>query len=181
MPWEEWRDVGPETVGLASDISRGAHLSSRRPRIESHSEPETTVKEGSTLQSPSSSSSFLLSLSFLLFSRPPTFIAIFLSFFRPDLAPFSLFSLFSLSFFLFFRSRLSRPSTVSIPGQRKRVFSALQPRPANNRERVTPCSAYHTHYPPIFFFFCPVEFIAGKCRVRQGHPTNCFLERVVVI
>lgn len=99
MPWEEWRDVGPETVGLASDISRGAHLSSRRPRIESHSEPETTVKEGSTLQSPSSSSSFLLSLSFLLFSHLHRDLSLLLS---PGSRPFfSIFPFFSL-FFSFF-------------------------------------------------------------------------------
>lgn len=138
------------------------------------------MKEGSTLQSPSSSSSFLLSLSFLLFSHLHRDLSLLLS---PGSRPFfSIFPFFSL--FFFFSALAShglRPSNRSIPGQRKRVFSALQPRPANNRERVTPCSAYHTHYPPIFFFFCPVEFIAGKCRVRQGHPTNCFLERVVVI
>lgn len=108
------------------------------------------MKEGSTLQSPGSSSSFLLSLSlspfFLLFSRPPSSRSFSPSFAR--FAPF--FFIFPFSLSLFFC--LSRPSTVyhSRFPVNESEFSRLYSRPPNNREHVIPYSACHTRYPPIF-------------------------------
>lgn len=143
------------------------------------------MKEGSTLQSPSSSSSFLLSLSFLLFSHLHRDLSLLLS---PGSRPFfSIFPFFSLFFSFFPFAALAshglRPSNRSIPGQRKRVFSALQLRPANNRERVTPCSAYHTHYPPIFFFL-PSGIYRGQMSCSTSHElfprtSRCYLRKKI--
>ena len=108
------------------------------------------MKEGSTLQSPGSSSSFLLSLSLSLpffFSSPAHLhhdLSLLLSLGSP------LFSSFFLLLSLFFC--LSRPSTVyhSRFPVNESEFSRLYSRPPNNREHVIPYSACHTRYPPIF-------------------------------
>ena len=120
---------GPETGRLASDISRGAPLSSNGPTDrdeQSHSEPGTTVKEGSTLWTSTAPPRFFsLSLSLSLFKiSPPLSLAreIF-----PSLSP--------LWRSVFFAAFASRPAVHSIltadESEFPRVYSPGLPITAN--------------------------------------------------
>lgn len=152
MPWEEWRDVGPETGRLASDISRGAPLSSKGPTDrdeESHSEPGTTVKEGSTLWTSTAPprSSFSNSVSRSIPLRYSLFLQHLAR--TPSISIVSLSPSFKISLFCRFRLTAGRPLDSQ---PTKASFLGFTAQPANNREHVISYSAYHTHYPSIF---CP--------------------------
>ena len=173
MPWEEWRDVGPETVGLASDISRGAHLSSRRPRIETRRAIRSRRppwKKGVHSKAPAAPPHFYslsLSLSLPFFFSSPAHLhhdlSLLLSLASPLFSSFFLFISLSLSSFAAFASHGLRP--LSRFPVNESEFSRLHSRPPNNRERVISYSACHTRYPPIFLPANQVEFIAGKCQM----------------